>query len=55
LVVPVTEDDDTVAENAARVAEPWSDVRGTAAYKRRMIAEFSRRALRAARRRAGQA
>jgi CO/xanthine dehydrogenase FAD-binding subunit len=51
LVVPVI-DDDTAAEAAARTAEPWSDVRGSADYKRRMIAEFSRRALRAARRRA---
>ena len=51
LVVPVT-DDDLAAESASRTAEPWSDVRGSVAYKRRMIAEFSRRALRTARERA---
>ena len=51
LVVPVT-DDDSAVESALRTAEPWSDVRGSADYKRHMIAEFSRRALRAARRRA---
>jgi CO/xanthine dehydrogenase Mo-binding subunit/CO/xanthine dehydrogenase FAD-binding subunit len=41
-----------LAERAAEQAEPWSDVRGSAAYKRRMIAVFGARALRNALRRA---
>lgn len=54
LVLAVS-DVDSTAETAAATAEPWSDVRGSAAYKRRMIAEFSRRALRKARQRAEEA
>lgn len=52
LVVPVDTTIEAAAESAAALAEPWSDVRGSAAYKRHMIAEFSRRALRSATRRA---
>ncbi|KIF74843.1 hypothetical protein QR77_14425 [Streptomyces sp. 150FB] len=39
---------------AAATTRPYSDVKGSAEYKTRMIAEFSRRALRAAVRRAEQ-
>lgn len=50
--------DQRLVAEAARAAvastRPYSDVRGSAAYKSRMIAEFSRRALTAAARRAGQ-
>lgn len=50
--------DQRLVAEAAKVAvaatRPYSDVRGSAAYKSRMIAEFSRRALTAAARRAGQ-
>jgi CO/xanthine dehydrogenase FAD-binding subunit len=48
LVVPIDGDVHEVAERAAELAEPWSDVRGSAAYKRRMIVEFASRALRRA-------
>lgn len=50
--------DRSLIAEAARIAvastHPYSDVRGSAPYKSRMIAEFSRRALTAAARRAGQ-
>jgi CO/xanthine dehydrogenase FAD-binding subunit len=36
---------DEAARRAAEQTSPYSDVRGSAAYKTRMIAEFSRRAL----------
>lgn len=48
LVVPIDGDVHEVAERAAELAEPWSDVRGSARYKRRMIVEFASRALRRA-------
>jgi CO/xanthine dehydrogenase FAD-binding subunit len=50
-------DDAVVAEAARRAAaatRPYSDVRGSAAYKSRMITEFSRRALSTAARRAAE-
>jgi CO/xanthine dehydrogenase FAD-binding subunit len=43
---------DEIGRRAAAVTEPYSDVRGTARYKSRMIAEFSRRAVARAVRRA---
>jgi carbon-monoxide dehydrogenase medium subunit len=52
LVLPVDGDVTDVAERAGALARPWSDVRGSAEYKRRMIIEFAGRALRAARRQA---
>lgn len=52
LVLPVDRDHAEVAAQAGELARPWSDVRGTAEYKRRMIVEFAGRALRAARREA---
>jgi carbon-monoxide dehydrogenase medium subunit len=42
------------AATAAAATRPYSDVKGSAEYKSRMIAEFSRRALRTAVRRAEQ-
>jgi CO/xanthine dehydrogenase FAD-binding subunit len=36
---------DEAARRAADRTRPYSDVRGSAAYKTRMIAEFARRAL----------
>ena len=39
---------DEIGRRAAAATEPYSDVRGSARYKSRMIAEFSRRAVAAA-------
>jgi CO/xanthine dehydrogenase FAD-binding subunit len=36
---------DEAAKTAASATRPYDDVKGSAAYKTRMIAEFSRRAL----------
>jgi carbon-monoxide dehydrogenase medium subunit len=44
---------DAVAEAAAAACDPWDDVRGSAAYKRRMVAVHTGRALRDAIGRAG--
>jgi carbon-monoxide dehydrogenase medium subunit len=49
LVIPIEGD---TAAHAAEIAEPWSDVRGSKEYKRRMIVEFASRALRKAEHRA---
>ncbi|MBO0891080.1 MAG: hypothetical protein J2P14_09195, partial [Acidothermales bacterium] len=34
-----------IAAKAAAASDPWTDVRGSAAYKRRMVEEFTRRAV----------
>ena len=55
LVIPIDGDVREVAERAGLLARPWTDVRGSAEYKRRMIVEFAARALRAAERTAERA
>lgn len=63
LAVPVDEfvgarpDDviDAIAAKAAATSDPWTDVRGSAAYKRRMAGEITRRAVRTALGRAKEA